>query len=130
MLVVDASVVVPLLLDPGGTGETAVRRVAGHRLSAPALLDVEVVSVVRRLVLRGDMEAARGRTALADLQALPVVRHQHAGLVQRCFELRDSVSAYDASYVALAEALDATLVTADAPLSRAPGLRCPVYLLA
>lgn len=129
MLVVDASAVVPLLLDPTGGGSDVLGRTASQALHSPALLDLEVTSVLRRMVLRGAVSPQRGRAAVQDLVALPVERHDHRLLLRRCWDLRDAVSAYDAAYVALAEALGATLLTADGPLSTAPGLRCPVELL-
>ncbi len=75
------------------------------------------------------MKAGRAKVALSDLAALPVRRISHRPLVERCWELRHAVTVYDAAYVALAEALEIPLLTADARLSRAPGLRCRVDLL-
>jgi predicted nucleic acid-binding protein len=129
VIVVDASVVAPALLDDGRTGERYRARLASDDLLAPELLDIEVVSVWRRLARAGRLEARRAQQALAHLTALPLVRAPHAPLVDRVWELRDNLSAYDASYVALAEALGVALVTADERLSRAPGLRCPVEVL-
>ncbi len=129
MIVVDASVLVPALVDEGGSGALARERLLAADVHVPALADVEVLSVVRRGVLAGRLTAARGAAALQDWAELAVERYPHLPLLARAWQLRDSVTAYDAQYVALAELLDVPLVTADARLSRAPGLRCTVDLL-
>ena len=123
MLVVDASAVTELLL-----GRSAAHAVAeclrdhDFDLHAPHLLDLEVLSGLRRVVAAGDASTERAEEAIDDLCALPVERHRHDPLIPRIWELRDNVSAYDAAYVALAEAIadePATLITADARLARA-----------
>ncbi len=129
MIVVDASVLVTALLDEGGPGALARERLVSSDVHVPELADVEVLSVVRRRVLGGRLTAARGAEALQDWSDLAVERYPHLPLLGRAWQLRDAVSAYDAQYVALAELLDSPLVTADARLSRAPGLRCTVDLL-
>lgn len=129
MLVVDASVLATALADDGMDGETARARLRTETLSAPDLLDLEVGSVFRRQLLRGDLDVRRAELALADLLALPVRRVPHRRLLRRCWELRDDLTVYDAAYVAVAEALDVVLLTADARLARAPGPRCEVELL-
>ena len=93
------------------------------------LIDLEVTSVWRGLVRGGRVPAARVEAALDDLRDLPIQRVEHTSLLPRCWELRENLSAYDATYVALAEALDAPLVTADARLARAPGPRCTVTVV-
>ncbi len=93
-------------------------------MAAPELIDVEVVSVLRRLFLAGNLDARRADLALVDLIELPLQRVPHRPLLARCWELRDNVTPYDAAYIALAEILDAVLVTADARMSKAPGTRC------
>lgn len=121
MIVVDASVVVEvLLLTPSGLeiGERLFS--SDETLHAPELLDVEVAQVVRRFELLGDLGPSRGAEALADLSDLAVERYRHRALLPRIWELRANLTAYDAAYVALAEALAATLVTRDARLVRAP----------
>ena len=85
---------------------------------APELIDPEVMSVVRRWTLRGWLSAEHGRRAVDELGELAVVRHRHVGLRRRVWELRDRCSAYDACYIALAELLDADLVTTDGGLGR------------
>jgi predicted nucleic acid-binding protein len=130
MVVVDASAVLELLLATPA-GERVARRVlvAGEELHAPHLLDVEVAHVVRRLEAAREIDVAEAGRVLADLLDLPLERHGHAWLLGRAFELRHAVTAYDAMYVALAEALDAPLVTADARLARAHGHRARVELV-
>jgi predicted nucleic acid-binding protein len=129
VIVADASVLVPALVDDGGSGALARERILAAEVHVPALADVEVLSVVRRGVLAGRLTPERGAAALQDYADLAVERYPHLPLLGRAWQLRDSVSAYDAQYVALAELLDVPLVTADGRLARAPGLRCPVDLL-
>jgi predicted nucleic acid-binding protein len=128
LIVVDASVVVTALLVHGREGDAAREVLLEEELHAPHLLDVEAASAVRRWVLRGQLAADTAGSTLDDLRDMAVSRHGHDLLLGRILELRDSVSAYDGCYVALAELLDAPLVTADVRLSRAPGLRCRVLL--
>lgn len=120
MTVVDASVVIEVLLGTPA-GRAAERRVLDPRVSlhAPHLLDVEVAHVVRRYELAGDLTPGRAAEAVDDLRDLPVTRHEHALLLPRIWQLRRNLTAYDAAYVALAEALDAVLLTRDGKLARA-----------
>lgn len=123
MLVVDASAVAELLLR-GAPAETVARELREHDFDvhAPHLLDVEVLSALRRLVATGAASAERARQALDDLLDLRIVRYPHDVLALRMWQLRENFSAYDAAYVALAEALTdvgASLLTADARLARA-----------
>jgi predicted nucleic acid-binding protein len=123
MLVVDASAAVELLLGrPAAAQVERIVREHDFSLHAPQLLDVEVVSALRRLVAGGDATIARAGEALDDLLDLPIERYGHDVLVPRIWELRGNFSAYDATYLALAEAVTesgATLVTADARFARA-----------
>lgn len=123
MIVLDASAVVELLL---GTelGHLVAARIADptQALHVPHLVDVEVSHALRRYVHSGDLDRASARAALAVLHELDVERHSHEPLLDRVWALRDNLTAYDAAYVALAEALDATLLTCDARLARAPGV--------
>ncbi|MDQ6895690.1 MAG: type II toxin-antitoxin system VapC family toxin [Actinomycetota bacterium] len=129
MLVVDASVLVVALADDGADGVAARARLRDEHLSAPELVDLEVASVLRRQVMAGRIGARRAALALTDLESLPLHRASHRVLVSRCWELRETVSVYDAAYVALAETLGAMLLTADARLGRASGPRCPIEVL-
>lgn len=122
---VDASAAVSAL-----TGDGPARAILGeHRLHAPHVVDVEVAQALRRRVAAGDVAAGDGANALATWARLGVTRHPVTGLLGRIWELRDNLSAYDAAYAALAEALEIPLVTADGRLGRAPGVRCAVTVV-
>ena len=129
MIVVDASVVAVALGDDGSDGRRLRARLRGERLLAPQLMDLEVLSVWRRLVSVEAMTPRRARLAVDDLAAIPVERAPHDKLTRRCWELRHNLTAYDAAYVALAEILEITLVTADRRMANAPGLRCDVEVI-
>ena len=121
MIVLDASAVVELLL--GGTrGERVLHRLAEHEgeTHAPGLVDVEVLQVLRRLVSASVISPSRGAASMEILQDLGVHRHPERPLLPRMWDLRENLTAYDAAYVALAEALDCALVTFDAKLKAAP----------
>lgn len=128
-IVVDASVLAVALGDDGPDGAAAREALQGETLTAPEIIDLEVVSVLRRQVQAGRVPVARAALAVSDLAQLPLRRAVHRPLLQRCWELRESVTPYDAAYVALAEAFGIALFTADARLSRAPGVRCPITLV-
>lgn len=122
-IVLDASVVVETLLNSNAGKHVMARLIAADaELHAPELLDIEVLHVLRRLVRQGAMTERRAQEALVLLDALPLTRHRHAALTHRCWQLRANLSAYDATYVALAEGLGASLLTRDARLARAPGV--------
>jgi predicted nucleic acid-binding protein len=129
MLVVDASVVAVALADDGADGDAARRRLRGEELTAPELLDLEVASVLRRRRLARALDDRRAELALSDLNALPLHRAPHRPLLPRCWELRDTITVYDAAYVALAELIQTTLLTADRRLARAPGPKCDVEVV-
>jgi predicted nucleic acid-binding protein len=122
VIVLDASSAVEWLLRTA-TGARVARRILSRRetLHAPYLLDVEVTQVFRRHVAQGAITAARAGEALQDLLDLRLRRYPHALLLRRVWDLRDNLTAYDALYVALAEALDAPLLTCDGKLARARG---------
>jgi len=122
VIVVDASAILELVLDTHAALLVADRvLLPGEILHAPHLLDVEVASAMRRYVAAREVGEAKAAAAIDDLLALPIERHPHALLLRRAWELRRSISSYDAMYVALAEALDAPLVTRDARLARSHG---------
>jgi len=125
VIVIDASATVSALLN-AGPARTAL---GVEQLNAPHLIDAEVANALRRQVAARHIPAAAGWAALATLRQLGMARHPSVGLLDRIWELRDNLSAYDASYVALAEALGCGLLTADARLSQAPGRRCPVTVV-
>lgn len=129
MLVIDASVLAVALLDDGQDGDTVRDRLRGEQLAAPALIDLEVASVWRGLARGGHLDPRRVRLALDDLQELPLQRVEHTSLLVRCWELRDNLTIYDAAYVALAEALQAPLLTGDRRLARSTGPRCTIEVV-
>jgi predicted nucleic acid-binding protein len=129
VIVVDASVIVTALADDGPDGDRARLRLRGERLAAPHIVDLEVMSGWRRLAAAGDLDERRATLAIEDLRALRLDRVAHEPLLERCWQLRSNLTTYDAAYVALAELLDATLVTADRRLSGAPGTRCAIEVL-
>lgn len=130
MIVVDASALAPALADDGEDGDRARARLRDEALTAPELIDLEVSSVLRRLLRAGQLPTRRAELALSDLDALPLRRMSHRPLLRRCWSLRENLTSYDAAYVALAETLGVVLVTADVRVSRAPGLHCEVEVLA
>jgi predicted nucleic acid-binding protein len=130
VIVVDASVLANAIGDDGSDGWQAraeLRR--ADALSAPDLVDVETVAVLRKRWLAKAITANRFSTAISDLADLGIDRYPALPLMRGAYELRANVTAYDAAYVALAEGLDCPLITADARLAKAPGLRCQVKLL-
>ena len=130
MIVVDASALIELLLRTASA--RAVRQKlmgSGGSLHAPHLVDVEVTQVLRRYALAGEIAPERGAEALADLLDFPISRHAHDTLLARVWELRNNFSAYDAVYVALAEALDASLLTHDQRLVTAARRHSQVRIL-
>ena len=130
MIVIDASVLANAVGDDGGDGEIArAYLTAAGDVSAPDLVDVETVAVLRKRWLAEAITARRFRAAIEDLLMLPIARFPLAPLMIRAYELRANVTAYDASYIALAEGLACPLVTADTRLARAPGIRCAVQVL-
>ena len=128
MIVADASVLVVALADDGPDGDQARARLRGEQLTVPELADLEIASVLRRQMKAGILNARRARLALDDLAALPARRAPHRPLLPRCWELRDNLTIYDAAYVALAEAMNTTLLTGDQKLARPPGPQCPIEI--
>ncbi len=130
MIVVDASVLVTALADDAADGDLARSRLlADPDLHAPSLVDLEVLSVLRRQLHLGGLDTRRADLAMADLCLLALTRYPHLELISRVWALRDTLAPYDGAYVALAETLDCPLVTADKRLARASGSRCSVELL-
>jgi predicted nucleic acid-binding protein len=130
MIVVDASAAVEILLQLE-TADILMQRLLadGETLHAPHLLDVEVAQVIRRYARNGDITPLRGSEAIRDLADLPITRYAHDELLERIWQLRNNLTAYDAAYIALAEALDAPLVTRDSGLKRVPGVRTTIEVL-
>jgi predicted nucleic acid-binding protein len=130
VIVVDASAVLETILRTPAAAAVERRLFApAQTLHAPHLLDIEVAQVVRRYTINGDIDAQRGRIALLDLADFPVSRYPHDMLLSRVWELRDNLTAYDAAYVALAELLDAPLLTRDRRLAAAPNHRARIEVV-
>lgn len=130
MIVVDASALLEVLLRTPAAKAVEDRLFApGQTLHAPHLLDVEVAQVIRRYATQGEIDSARGRLAIADLADLRLQRYPHDFLLSRIWDLRNNLTAYDAAYVALAEALRAPLLTRDRRLAAAAGHRAQVELV-
>jgi predicted nucleic acid-binding protein len=130
VIVLDASALVELILDTP-TGQLVADRIAdpAESLHVPHVADIEVVQALRRYVREGEIDADAGETALDDLRALDLQRHAHEPLLERVWELRRNLTAYDAVYLALAEVLDGVLLTCDRRLSQAPGMSRRVMLV-
>lgn len=125
-VVCDASAVVAMLLDAGPEGQWAARWISGSTLAAPELMPYEAANIIRRHQLAGTISADQAVQAHADLLDLPVERWPYEALEERSWQLRENFSIHDAGYVALSEFLNATLVTLDRRIARAPGTRCRV----
>jgi predicted nucleic acid-binding protein len=131
VIVLDASAAIDLLLDVRPVADTLREKLLAQpgQLAAPHLIDAEVGQVLRRHVLRGELTAARARDAFDDLRDLGIQRFPHGPLLGRAFELRDNATVYDALYLALAEALDADLLTRDAALAGLRGVTARVRVV-
>jgi predicted nucleic acid-binding protein len=125
-LVVDASVVVTLLIGPGSLGETVAKRLDSARAHAPAHLPVELTNALRRLRNKGRLSESEALLALRGFWSLPIELWPQESISERTWELGQNLTAYDAAYVAVAEKIGGALLTADARLSRAPGIKCAI----
>lgn len=130
MAVMDASIIVEMVVRTT-TGLDAIDLAAAEPtgMHAPHLIDIEVMHTLRRLLRMGELTTRDAEFAVKAFQQLRLARHTQLQLLPRIWELRDSLSAYDAAYVALAEGLDMPLLTCDAKLARAPGHRAKIVLL-
>jgi predicted nucleic acid-binding protein len=130
VIVVDASALLEALLRTSAAKTVEDRLFASRQtLHAPHLLDVEVAQVIRRYAANGEIDSERGRLALADLADLRLQRYPHDFLLPRIWDLRNNLTAYDAAYVALAEVLNAPLLTCDRRLATAAGHRARIELV-
>src|SRR2546425_84350 len=129
LIVVDASAVVALLVWPASVPRLAERLHDERSVHVPAVLDLEVTQTIRRLCALREIPEKQGRLAVEDLEALAARRYPHAPLLPRIWQLRANLSAYDAAYVALAESLDARLLTRDRRLAKTRGHRARIDLV-
>jgi predicted nucleic acid-binding protein len=122
MIVVDASALLEVLLvRPAARNVESWLSQPGQTVHAPYLIDVEVTHVIRRFAMRGQIDDQRGQSVLADYTSMTIQRYPHEAFLFRVWELRNDLSAYDSMYVALAETLDAPLITCDGRLAKATG---------
>lgn len=128
-LVVDASAIVTLLLDPGGDGETVARHVEAARLAAPDLLPYQVTDVLRRHRAAGVLSGTEATLAFDAFATLAVDLWPMAAVRSETWRLTGSMSGYDAAYAAVAERLGCPLLTRDRRLARAPSARCEVLVV-
>jgi predicted nucleic acid-binding protein len=126
LVVLDSSALVALLLDAGPVGDWVTSLTQDTVMAAPELAMFEAANVVRRQQLAGTISPAEATLVHEDLQVLPLQLWPYLPLAERAWALRDTLTAHDASYVALAELLDVPLVTLDERLGRANGPKCPV----
>lgn len=129
MLVVDASCLYEVVADTASAEVVRAWLSADTDHVAPHVIDVEVLNVIRRAHLRGQLDGTSAAQAVEDLAAWPGERFGHRSLLPRAWELRDNVRGWDAVYVALAEVLGATLVTIDRRLATAHGPRCDIEVV-
>lgn len=130
MIVLDASALVEVLFHRPSQERLTRRFLAPlEALHAPHLIDLEVAQTLRRCQAAGEMSAQRALQALRDLGEMPIQRHPHWPYLDRIWELRPNITAYDAAYIALAESLDAPLLTCDRRLAMAPGHHAMVELI-
>jgi predicted nucleic acid-binding protein len=126
MIVLDNSALIEYLIGDSDVARRVRKLLVGQEIAVPHSIDLECLSVLRRGIRSGAIEAARAIEAFDLFRRLPLQRHAHTPLLARIWELRDNMTSYDAAFVALAEQLGASLVTVDAKFSRTPGPRCQV----
>ncbi|QQS02352.1 MAG: type II toxin-antitoxin system VapC family toxin [Austwickia sp.] len=129
MIVVDASCLYEVVVDTPRAEAIRERLAIDPEQAAPHIVDIEVFGLIRRDYLAGTIDETLAALAVEDLRSWPGERFGHRALLTRAWELRHGVRGWDAAYVALAEILDATLVTLDRRLARATGLRCRIEAL-
>jgi len=129
-LVVDTSALLPALVDSGGAGQVARSALSVPDLIAPALIDAEVAHALRGRVRGGKLEARIAVQALADMRRIPLERVEMVSHLERVWQLRENLTAYDAMFVAVAETYDAALVTGDERLAKSSGPRCRFQVIA
>ncbi len=130
MLVIDASALFEVVADTPASEQIRAIFEGDDDQAAPHLVDAEVLSVIQTHYRKGALDETAAAQAVDDLRAWPGQRWSHRPLLTRAWELRHNLRGYDALYVALAEALDAVLITRDGRLADAPGPRCPINVVA
>lgn len=126
---VDSSVVIQALTDSGSAFDQVADLLSHDRPAAPHLIDLEAANAIKGLERVGVLDRTTAEEMVRDVLLMPIRRYDHRLVLARCWQLRHNLSAYDASYVALSELLQVPLVTADAGLAAAPGIRCEVQLI-
>ncbi|HVM53572.1 MAG TPA: type II toxin-antitoxin system VapC family toxin [Acidimicrobiales bacterium] len=129
MLIVDASSLYEVVADTARADDVRARLALDADHAAPSVVDVEVISVIRRDHLAGRLDVTAATQAVQDLRDWPGERFAHRPLLDRVWQLRQSVRTWDAFYVALAEVMQATLITSDSRLARAAGPRCTIEVV-
>jgi predicted nucleic acid-binding protein len=129
VLVTDAGVWVRALVDEGPGDPIRTRLIGEDLVAAPALIDLEFANVLRGLLTKRAVALATAEFALAEFLQAPIQRHSHESLLPRVWQLRDNLTAYDAAYVALAEALGVDLLSIDRRIAGAPDIRCRVIVV-
>ena len=129
MTVTDAGIWIRAIVDEGPGGPVRARLSAESSVASPALIDLEFTNVLRGLVAKKSIGPLLAKTALGEFMQAPIQRYGHLALLERIWRLAANLTAYDASYVALAEVLGADLLTVDRRLATAPGIRCRVEVL-
>lgn len=129
MLIVDASCLYEVLAGAPHAGQARRRLAADHDQAAPHIIDAEVLGIIRRDYMLGRLDRTAAQQAVEDLREWPGERFSHRALLERAWELRNVLRIWDALYVALAEAMDATLLTLDERLGRVQGLNCRIEVL-
>lgn len=125
-VVVDASAFVDIVVETTERGDRIVSAIGDRPIAAPTIVEYEVTNVIRRLAVDGTLSAGQADRAYARFRRIPLILADFSSLADRIWELHPNVTAMDAAYVALAEALDVELITADERLARATGIRCSV----
>ena len=129
MIVVDSSALVAFLTGIDDVSDAVRLRMEQERVAVPHAVDLECASAIRKLVQRGQLSGDEGHKAMSVLRRTKLRRYGHAHLIERIWELRDNMWPYDAAFVALAESLDADLVTIDTKFSGVPGIGCTVRVI-
>lgn len=129
MLIVDASCLYEVVIDTAGAEAIRQRLTDDADQAAPHLIDAEVLGLIRRDLMLTRLDSTGAGQAVEDLRLWPGLRYSHRPLLERAWELRSTVRTWDALYVALAEALEATLLTRDRRLARATGPNCPIEVM-